>query len=194
MTTDNTTKPDPMAKARAAQAAKREAAKAAPKQDDRFAQLLNAITGIGTKVDEQMAEQNRRIEALASKVNAPVAAASLPKVASPENALANFAGMKKDEQRQSSKIHDIFNPRGLGFHPKDIVSINGEANDEIKAKVASWRKSLKIAAEQPIYAEVQRSLGTSGNGQGERKYRVHIQKIGGEGLRESELELVERAS
>ena len=197
MTTDNTTaKPDPMAKARAAQAAKREAAKVAPTQDDRFNQLLDAIKGIGSSVETQIAAQNERIDILAAKMSVPVPvpAPVMPKVASPENALANFAGMKKGEQREAGRIHDIFNPRGLGFHAKDIVAIKSDANDEIRGKATAWRKSLKIAEGEPIYAEVQRSLGTMGNGQGERKYRAHIQKIGGEGLRESELELVERAS
>ena len=176
---------DPMAKARAAQAAKREAAKASPAQDSRFEQLMGAIGGL----TEMVKKQDARIDALAAKAAEPVVATRMATTSTPE---VNI----KDALKKINQVGDeaaFVKPQRLdkgrtAFVSRDLVQF--VPRDEAGAKKAqAWRKAIGKDEEYPLVGQVLQFLGGA-----QAKYRIEFEKgIGKDGCAEHELQLYQRA-
>ena len=168
MTTDVPVKPTPaerMAKARAAKGTE-------------MAELKAMIA--------QLAEQNK---ALADQVAKLQTAPKLPMTPGPEKKLQDFIkSMKVGEQRdgiRDVRDSDVVAMEGA-YSSGDIVAIKP---DTFKAK--KWRESLKD--DGPIYGQVLQYLGRTKNKRGPRKYKVHFNGIGRDGVTEDEIEFVKAA-
>ena len=177
---------DHMAKARAAQAAKREAQKAAPPvQDDRFNQLLSAINNIGTKVEAQ----NARIDALAKKAEEPVVATRMATTNTPEVNIKEALKKIQDVGDEAAFVKPQRLDKGRNaFASRDLVQF--VPRDEAGAKKAqAWRKAIGKDEEYPLVGQILQFLGGS-----HAKYRVEFEKgIGKDGCAEHELQLYQRA-
>ena len=179
-------KPDPMAKARAAQAAKREAAKASPAQDGRFEQLMGAIGGL----TELVKKQDERINALTERVERP----KMQTVKSPEITVAEAMKSVKSvgDSADIARTRTIAGKAPTAFNSRDMVMLVPTTEEGIK-KEASWRKAIKLPEGEPIVGQVLQFLGVDSSGS--PKYRIQLPPgIGKDGIVQDDLRLHSRAS
>lgn len=146
--------------------------------DNSIAELKAMMAGL--------AEQNK---VLAEQMLKLQAAPKLPTTSGPEKKLQDFIkSMRPGEQRdgiREVRDSDIVAMDGA-FKSGDIVSIRPET-----PRAIAWRKALKD--EGPIYGQVLQYLGRTENKRGPRKYKVHFNGIGRDGVTEDEVEFVKSA-
>lgn len=143
------------------------------------------LVSMKAKLDAQTAQN----KTLAEQVQRLQDATSLTRTPGPEKRLQEFMkAMRPGEQRDGVKEvrdTDILAMEGA-YRSGDIVAIKPGTFKEQR-----WRDSLKHA--DPIYGQVLQYLGRTKNKRGPRKYKVHFQGIGKDGVTEDELELVKSA-
>lgn len=176
---------DPFAKARAAKAARaaQRAAHAEPPAapaaaDPAIAELKAMVAAL--------AEQNKGLAAQVQKLSSAPPLSSTP---GPEKKLQDFIkSMRPGEHREGIKEvrdSDIVAMEGA-YRSGDIVRIKPDT-----ARAVAWSKTQKDGG--PIYGQVLQYLGRTENKRGPRKYKVHFQGVGRDGVTENEIELVKSA-
>lgn len=191
-------KPDPFAKARAVQAARRAEAKAAevksvPAGDDRLDRLeammlkmAETTTTAITANQEAIKELSKSIDGLKNR--------RMPSHPGPEQELGGFLKeMKVGDSRDGVRmVKDLLNPRNSdeALRSGDYVAIKPDT-----WKYMKWAESLKLKPGEPIVGKVLQYLDTpkSGEKAGQRTYKVHFKGIGRDGVAEDEIEFLQAA-
>lgn len=188
MTTEAAEKPktDRMAKAREVRAANR--AKRGQEQEG-LSKLTSMMTAFIDKTDAAIAGLRGEVKGLATR---PASTPMLPRTGSPEvNIKDSLRGMAAGEKREGSMSKDMRNPEltATGLQPRDFVKLIAGTYREKK-----FREALGSAEGDPIYGQVLQYLGVSRNAGGLRKYKVHFEGIGKDGVTENEVEFVRAGS